>query len=72
MIAYIACQTGDEVTILLHPFGYESFQAMQESRAGRYQYLQDYYMRPLNAFLPEDIKAVENLWKKYQQEVACK
>ena len=59
---------GDDQSLCLAAYGYGSYQALQQSFAARYEYLQKAYLQPVSQLPLEDAQARFQLWETYRED----
>lgn len=59
---------GDDHTLCLAAFGYQSFSALQKSLSGRYAYMVKTYLNPVSALPVDDRQSRHALWDTYRQD----
>lgn len=64
----IGSVAGDDHTLCLAAFGYESFQALQASQKMRYDHIADTYLTPVRGLPVEDRQSRYQLWEQYKAE----
>ena len=59
----------DDVTLLLHPFGFENFKALKAEMKPRGDTLNREYITPCVALMQDAPESLRALWKAYREEV---
>ncbi|MBE6932906.1 MAG: hypothetical protein E7464_05970 [Ruminococcaceae bacterium] len=59
---------GDDYTLCLAAYGFDSFRAMQAHFRPRLRHLQAEYLKPLAALAPGDLASREALWQQYRTD----
>lgn len=61
----VSAVAGDDHTLCLAAYGYGSYEALQNSFAKRYEYLENYYLVPVSNIPVEDRNSRFELWSSY-------
>lgn len=64
----IGMSTGDDHTLCLASFGYNSFAAIRESLSERYAYILREYLNPVSELPVDDRQSRYKLWERYQAD----
>ena len=64
----IGSVAGDDHTLCLASFGYNSFTALQQRLSGRYGYMVQKYLNPVSTLPVDDRQSRFLLWEQYQED----
>lgn len=68
LVEMIGAFAGDDHTICLASFGYNSFSALQKSLSNRYTYILRKYLNPVSKLPIDDRQSRYKLWEQYQAD----